>query len=131
MEKAENVAAENKIVCKAYKTEVTDAAQVQATVDQVVEDFGRLDIMIANAGTCEFYPADDCTPEQFSHMMKVNLDGAFYCAQSAARAFKKQQHTSGSIVFTASVSASIVNVPQKQAAVRIEKPPLIWQSTSS
>lgn len=48
-------------------------------------------------------------------MMKVNLDGAFFTAQAAARIFKEQGH--GNILFTASVSAILVNVPQKQAAV--------------
>lgn len=47
--------------------------------------------------------------------MKVNLDGAFYTAQAAARIFKAQGH--GNVIFTASVSATLVNVPQKQAAV--------------
>jgi NAD(P)-dependent dehydrogenase (short-subunit alcohol dehydrogenase family) len=47
--------------------------------------------------------------------MKVNLDGAFYSAQAAARIFKQQGH--GNVIFTASVSATLVNVPQKQAAV--------------
>lgn len=47
--------------------------------------------------------------------MKVNLDGAFYTAQAAAKIFEKQG--SGNVIFTASVSAILVNVPQKQAAV--------------
>lgn len=47
--------------------------------------------------------------------MKVNLDGAFYSAQAAARIFKEQGF--GNVIFTASVSATLVNVPQKQAAV--------------
>jgi NAD(P)-dependent dehydrogenase (short-subunit alcohol dehydrogenase family) len=47
--------------------------------------------------------------------MRVNLDGAFYTAQAAARLFKKQG--SGNVIFTASVSAILVNIPQKQAAV--------------
>jgi sorbose reductase len=49
--------------------------------------------------------------------MDVNLDGAFWTAQAAANIFKEQGTGKGSIMFTASVSASLVNVPQKQAAV--------------
>ena len=49
-------------------------------------------------------------------MMNVNVNGAFYTAQAAARIFKKQGWQ-GKIVFTASVSALLVNIPQKQAAV--------------
>lgn len=47
--------------------------------------------------------------------MRVNLDGAFYTAQAAAPIFKEQGY--GNVIFTASVSATLVNVPQKQAAV--------------
>ena len=48
-----------------------------------------------------------------------NLDGAFYTAQAAARIFKKQGY--GNVIFTASVSATLVNVPQKQAAYNASK----------
>lgn len=51
--------------------------------------------------------------------MKVNLDGAFYTAQAAARIFKKQGY--GNVIFTASVSATLVNIPQKQAAYNASK----------
>lgn len=51
--------------------------------------------------------------------MRVNLDGAFFTAQAAARIFKSQG--SGNIIFTASVSAILVNVPQKQAAYNASK----------
>lgn len=59
--------------------------------------------------------AEDYTPNQWQEIMKVNLDGAFYSAQAAARIFKAQGF--GSVIFTVSVSANLVNVPQKQAAV--------------
>lgn len=49
--------------------------------------------------------------------MQVNLDGAFFSAQAAARIFKEQGR--GNVIFTASVSATLVNVPQKQAAVSL------------
>jgi len=51
--------------------------------------------------------------------MQVNLDGAFYTAQAAARVFKEQGF--GNVIFTASVSASLVNLPQKQAAYNASK----------
>lgn len=47
--------------------------------------------------------------------MNVNVNGAFYTAQAAARIFKRQGF--GNVVFTASVSATLVNTPQRQAAV--------------
>jgi hypothetical protein len=112
---ASSIASENGITCKAYKSDVTDAKLIEETLKQIAKDFGKLDILVANAGIATHYAAEDYTPEQFSEVMKVNLDGAFYTAQAAARIFKVQGY--GNIVFTASVSAILVNVPQKQSAV--------------
>jgi sorbose reductase len=109
------VASENGVTCREYKANVTDAKAIEATIKQIAREFGALDILVANAGIAAHYAAEDCTPEEFRMMMKVNLDGAYYSAQAAARIFKQQGH--GSILFTASVSAILVNFPQKQAAV--------------
>lgn len=94
---------------------MTSQSDIESTVQKVVKDFGKLDIMIANSGIASCVAAEDYTAEQWSDIMKVNLDGAFYSAQAAARVFKQQGF--GNVVFTASVSATLVNVPQKQAAV--------------
>jgi NAD(P)-dependent dehydrogenase (short-subunit alcohol dehydrogenase family) len=69
-----------------------------------------------NSGITETVAAEDYTVEQWRKIMDVNLDGAFYSAQAAAKIFKEQGK--GNVIFTASVSATLVNVPQKQAAVR-------------
>ncbi|PVI07510.1 NAD(P)-binding protein, partial [Periconia macrospinosa] len=63
--------------------------------------------------------AEDYTEEQWREIMSVNLDGAFWTAQAAGNIFKKQGH--GNLIFTASVSAILVNVPQKQAAYNASK----------
>jgi sorbose reductase len=60
--------------------------------------------------------------------MRVNLDGAFFTAQAAARIFKAQGH--GNVIFTASVSAILVNVPQKQAAYNASKAGLVHLAKS-
>ena len=106
--------------CIAYQANVKDAVAIKATIQQIAKDYGKLDILIANSGIVSNVAAEDYTPEQFSEIMKVNLDGAFYTAQAAARIFRVQGH--GNIVFTASVSALLVNIPQKQAAVGLWLP---------
>ncbi|KAG0648003.1 NADP-dependent mannitol dehydrogenase [Hyphodiscus hymeniophilus] len=126
--KAQKIAAENNVQCRAYKANVTDAAQIESVLQQVVKDFGHFDILIANAGIAAHYAAEDCTPDEFSHMMNVNLNGAYYSAQAAARIFKEQGH--GNIVFTASVSAILVNVPEKQAAYNASKAGLVQLAKS-
>ena len=112
---ATKIASTNNVKAAAYKADVTNQAEIEAVVQQVVKDFGKLDIMVANSGIATCVPAEDYTTSQWSDIMKVNLDGAFYSAQAAARIFKEQGH--GNIIFTASVSATLVNVPQKQTAV--------------
>ena len=114
---ASEIASSNGVRCKAYKANVTSAEEIDAALKQITTDFERLDIMVANAGIATHHAAEDDTPDQFHEVMKVNLDGAFWTAQAAARIFKAQG--SGNLIFTASVSAILVNVPQKQSAVRI------------
>lgn len=112
---AAQIASETGVKVVAYQSDVRDPEAIAATINKIAVDFGRLDIMVANAGITTHIAALDQTPKSFSEVMKVNLDGAFYTAQAAAKIFEKQG--SGNVIFTASVSALLVNLPQKQAAV--------------
>lgn len=84
-------------------------------INKVVEDFGKLDVIVANAGICSEHAGEEYTSAEFQEIMEVNVNGAFHTAQAAARIFKQQGY--GNVVFTASVSALLVNTPQRQAAV--------------
>jgi sorbose reductase len=84
--------------------------------------------VVANSGIASHYPAEEYTNAQWREIMDVNLDGAMYTAQGAARIFKKQG--SGSLIFTASVSALLVNVPQKQAAYNASKAAVVHLAKS-
>lgn len=99
----------------AIQAEVSDPKSMEAAVAQVVAEFGSLDILVANAGIGAEFDALDCSQEQYREQMTVNLDGAFYSAQAAAKVFKAQG--SGNIIFTTSMSATIVNGPQFQSVV--------------
>lgn len=112
---AAHIAEKHGVKAVAYQADVADADSIEAAVKSVVKDFGRLDIVVANAGICTELDALDFTPKQFREQMSINVDGAFYTAQSAAKVFKAQR--SGNIVFTTSMSAVIVNRPESQAAV--------------
>jgi sorbose reductase len=112
----------------AYQSDVRDATKIEATLQQIAKDFGKLDVVVANSGIASHYPAEEYTIAQWREIMDVNLDGAMYTAQGAARIFKQQG--SGSLIFTASVSALLVNVPQKQAAYNASKAAVVHLAKS-
>jgi sorbose reductase len=86
--------------------------QVQASVDAVVKDFGRLDVMIANAGIPSKAGGLDDKLENWRKVVDVDFSGAYYCARVAGEIFRKQG--SGNLIFTASMSGHAANIPQQQ-----------------
>jgi len=89
-------------------TDVADPAACKALVACAVAEFGRLDIMACNAGIILTNPADQATPSELEQTLRVNVGGALYCAQAAARQMARQG--GGSIVVTSS-NASLVAFP--------------------
>src|SRR5260370_1169798 len=82
--------------------DVGDAAQVQAFVAGVVGEFGRLDIMFANAGSADSGPFREHPEAQWHRVLRVNLTGVFLCCQAAARQMVRQG--GGRIITTASIN---------------------------
>ncbi|MBP5451900.1 MAG: SDR family oxidoreductase [Treponema sp.] len=69
----------------AIKCDITDTAVVDSAIDQVMAKFGRIDIVINNAGTGAVAPAEDITDEQFNNEMDIDLFGTFRVARAAAK----------------------------------------------
>ncbi|MCQ2213496.1 MAG: SDR family oxidoreductase [Bacteroidaceae bacterium] len=67
------------------KCDITDTAVVEATVKEVMEKFGRIDVLINNAGTGAVAPAEDITDEQFANEMNIDLFGSFKVARAVAK----------------------------------------------
>jgi NAD(P)-dependent dehydrogenase (short-subunit alcohol dehydrogenase family) len=72
----------------------------QAIVDAALDRFGRVDIVINNAGIIKFTPFDEVTPEEWRKTLNVHLDGSFHVSQPAFRVMKKQGY--GRFVFISS-----------------------------
>ncbi len=88
-----------------HRASVADQAEVRAMIDQTVSRFGRLDVLVNNAGTTRFIPHPDLdalTDEVWDEVLGVNLKGTFYCSRAAAPALRRAR---GAIVNIASVAA--------------------------
>lgn len=73
------------------QADVSQVQQAQGLIQQTVEHFNRLDIMVNNAGMEIHNPFVDVTEEQFDRVLSVDLKGVFFCAQAAAREMIKRK----------------------------------------
>lgn len=86
----------------ATATDVTDLAQVEGMVAACMETYGQLDILVSNAGVGRLTPFLETTVEEFQSLMKLNVEGVFYCGQCAAREMAKAGY--GRIINIASIA---------------------------
>ncbi|MBS1604455.1 MAG: SDR family oxidoreductase [Bacteroidetes bacterium] len=89
--------------CIPLPGDAADIAFTRQLVDTCVQQFGRLDVLIANAGLTLFGDFFSYTPESFAKVMQLNLAGTFFLAQAAALQMRQQQQ-GGSLLFTSSVT---------------------------
>jgi len=88
------------------KGDVTKPETGKDLVERAVKEFGKLDILVSNAGVCQFAEFLDMDHDLFSSTVRINLDGAFYSCQAAARQMASQG-TGGSIIGISSISALV------------------------
>jgi NAD(P)-dependent dehydrogenase (short-subunit alcohol dehydrogenase family) len=74
--------------CITVATDVSRPEDCQRLVDQTVSAFGKVDVLVNNAGVGTAYPATRESPEQFRAVIDVNLNGAYWMAQACGRAMK-------------------------------------------
>ncbi|KAK9465558.1 hypothetical protein V1512DRAFT_265754 [Lipomyces arxii] len=118
---AENLATSAGVKVSAFKCPVSESEVVESTLREIVKEFGKLDVVVSNAGIT-WTSGSLIDPEDhkaWKEIMDVNVDGNYYVAKAAGRIFKMQGF--GSLIFTSSISALIVNIPQRQAAYNISK----------
>ena len=72
------------------QADVSQVTSVQNMIAQTVQTFGRLDVLVNNAGIEERAPFMDVTEESFDRQIGVDLKGAYFAAQAAARQFARQ-----------------------------------------
>jgi NAD(P)-dependent dehydrogenase (short-subunit alcohol dehydrogenase family) len=85
--------------------DVTDKAEVDALADRVVDDLGRVDVLVNSAGVAFRSPAEDFPEEEFDRIIGINLKGTYLPCQAFGR--KMLAQGSGSIINLASIGAFI------------------------
>lgn len=90
----------------AVEGDVADPASADAFVLAAVEAFGAVDSFVSNAGICPFHAFLDLPPEVLERTMRVNLHGAYYMVQAAAKQMVAQGG-GGSIIAISSISALV------------------------
>src|SRR5205814_9798816 len=87
------------------RADISLVPQIQAMFHQIVVEFGRVDVLINNAGITGWTPLFEITEQKWDQVIDTNLKGTFFCSLEAARIMK--DHGGGSIV---NVSTNIVQL---------------------
>jgi NAD(P)-dependent dehydrogenase (short-subunit alcohol dehydrogenase family) len=107
------------IEARSYEADVADRSSFAAAAEQIMTDFGRVDVLVNNAGTVVHKPSLEVTEDDWSTVMRVNVDGVWNGCQIFGA--HMVQAGRGSIVNVGSMSALIVNRPQWQPAYNASK----------
>ncbi|WP_194775389.1 SDR family NAD(P)-dependent oxidoreductase [Pararhodonellum marinum] len=103
-EAAKSIREQTKGQCKGMGGDVSDLSFLEKFVDRALSEFGRLDMVVANAGITLYGDFFTFPEKDFYKVLQVNLGGSFFLAQTAAKVMKKQGE-GGSFLFTSSVTA--------------------------
>ncbi|OBG23266.1 short-chain dehydrogenase [Mycolicibacterium celeriflavum] len=98
------------------QTDVADPDQCAALVDAAMQEFGRVDVLVNNAGVGTAVPAVKETPEQFRTVIDVNLNGSYWAAQACGRVMQP-----GSSIINVSSVLGLTTAALPQAAYSASK----------
>lgn len=84
-EVAENIEKEFGVKAIGVSCDITDTAAIDNAITEIIEKFGKIDILINNAGTGAVAPAEDITDEQFENELNIDLAGTFKVARAVAK----------------------------------------------
>ena len=90
----------------AVPTDVRDEEQIEDLFAQTINRFGRLDLLVNNAGVFDSGPLDELTTEAWDHVVAVNLRAPFLCTRAAMRVMKPQRQ--GRIINIGSIAGKRV-----------------------
>lgn len=99
---------------RSFAVDVSNSAEVAEAFKASIEEFGPVEVLIANAGITKDGLAMRMSDEQWRDVLAINLDGAFYCSRAAITSMIKAR--AGSIVFISSISPFVGNPGQANYA---------------
>jgi sorbose reductase len=105
------------VKAKAYKLNVGKYEDVEATVAEIIKDFGKIDVFIANAGRTSDTDILNGSVEKWNEVIETDLNGVFHCARAVGLHFRERK--TGSLIITASMSGHIANFPQEQVSLTL------------
>lgn len=91
------------------ETDISDLSHAEAAVALTLDKYGRIDIVVQNAGIYPWTLIEKTEPEEWDRVLAVNLKSAFLCARAALPAMKAQRH--GRLLFTSSITGPYVSSP--------------------
>lgn len=103
----------------AIQADVSDETDAERLVAESIKAFGKVDILINNAGIVLPAHAEDCSLDDWRRTLAVNLDGVFLMSRAVGRHMIKRR--SGTIISVGSMSGRIVNWPFRHAAYNVSK----------
>jgi len=109
--------------------DVSDEEQIDRAFGEILRRSGRVDIVFNNAGICIHKGSIEASIDEWKKVIDINLTGAYIVARAAGR-IMIENGIKGSIINNASMSASVVNIPQTQASYHASKAGLVHLSRS-
>lgn len=90
---------------EAFQSDISKVNEVRNMIKKILKKFGRIDVLVNNAGICERLAIEDITSEQWDRTLDINLKGAFLCSQTVFKIMKSQR--SGKIINIASLAGKV------------------------
>ena len=104
--------------------DVTSDPDCENLIQSTLDRFGRVDVLVNNAGISDPVPAIDEDLEEFRRVIQIDLISCFYLAQLSAR-IMQEQHTGGSIINVASIHGFVGSAPNNQPGYSAAKGGLV------
>merc|ERR1711977_655731 len=101
---------------------------VEASVQAIIKDFGKIDVFIANAGRTSDTDILNGSVQAWNEVIETDLNGVFNCARAVGLHFRERK--TGSLIITASMSGHIANFPQEQTSYNVAKAGCIHMARS-